>query len=460
MHRLSCLLLTVTWVSFTEIAAFGSAPSAGPQGEDEKILRAAGFAVDGSSLLAYFRKRSLTAEQRDRIREIIPRLGNDDFAVRQRASLELLGFGSAALGHLRAARGDPDEEISERLRALIAELAKDARPSVSCAAARLLRIRAPAGAVEVLLGYLPETDDDFVAEEVLCTLATLGVSEGKVAPTLIAARGDREPARRAAAALVLGRSGTREQRTLVQAMLSDSRPLVRFRAAQGLLAGREPTAIPTLIALVGEGPSELAARADELLRCVAGAHAPPLAPGTTPIARRRCHAAWAGWWRFNARIDLRRADVDLPAFNLTLRCRQTAQQFVAAFRRGDREALKKMVEMPFLFAGDKLLAQLGDLEKQLEDTTALFVTPSNLGQPPPEWTARNLENGVRKVSATEQTFLARFRRGEVRAVEIMTQRPAPGADPQSIIVLVRTKGGQPRVVGFDPSRCLPMLLSR
>jgi hypothetical protein len=380
--------------------------------------------------------------------------------VRQRASLELLGLGPAALGHLRAARGNPDEEINERLGAIIGELEKHSRPSASCAAARLLRIRAPAGAVEVLLRYLSEAEDDSVAEEVLCTLAVLGVNEGKVAPALIEAHGDREPARRAAAALVLGRSGTREQRAIVQAMLTDSRPLVRFRAAQGLLAGRERAAIPALIALVGDGPSELAARADEVLRCVAGARAPPLVPGTTPLARRRCHAAWASWWRFNTRLDLRGADVDLPAFNLALRCRRTAAQFVAAYRRGDREALKKMIEMPFLFGGDKLLAQPGDLEKQLEDTTSLLVAPSGLTLPPSEWTARNLDNGVRKVSAMEQTFLARFRRGEVRAVEIMLQLPTLGADPQGIIVLVRTNGGRLRVVGFDPSRCLPMLLSR
>src|SRR5579859_1744971 len=281
MHRISGLILTVTCLSSPGIAAPGSSPAAAPKGEDEKLLRAAGIAVDGPSLLAYFRKRSLTVEQRGRIRELIPRLGDDAFAVRQRASLDLLGLGPAALGHLRAARRNPDEEIKERLRAIIGELEKASRPSVSCAAARLLRVRAPGGAVEVLLGYLPEAEDDSVAEEVLCTLAVLGVNEGKVAPALIEARGDREPARRAAAALVLGRSGTREQRATVQALLSDSRPDVRFRAAQGLLAGRERAAIPALIALVSEGPAELAARADELLRCVAGAHAPPLAPGTT-----------------------------------------------------------------------------------------------------------------------------------------------------------------------------------
>jgi hypothetical protein len=462
MHRISRLLLTVTCLSSPGIVGPGSVPAAGLHGEDEKILRAAGIAVDGPSLLGYFRKRSLTAEQRGRIRELIPRLGDDGFAMRQRASLELLGLGPAALGHLRAARGNPDEEIKERLRAILGELEKHTRPSVSCAAARLLRNRAPAGAVEVLLGYLPEAEDDSVAEEVLCTLAVLGVNEGKVAPALIEARADREPARRAAAALVLGRSGNREQRAMVQALLTDTRPLVRFRAAQGLLAGSERAAIPTLIALIGEGPAELAARADELLRCVAGAHAPPLAPDTTPLARRRCHAAWVSWWRFNAHIDLRRAEVDLPAFNLALRCRRTAWQFLTAYRRGDREALKKLVEMPFLFGGDKLLAQPGDLEKQLEDQTARFVAPANVNQPPLEWdwTARNLDNGVRKVSAAEQAFLARFRRGEVRAVEILTQAPTPGVDAQGIIVLLRASGDRLRVVGFDPSRCLPMLLGR
>jgi hypothetical protein len=116
--------------------------------------------------------------------------------------------------------------------------------------------------------------------------------------------------------------------------------------------------------------------------------------------------------------------------------------------------------MPFLFAGDKLLAQPGDLEKQLEDTTPVFLAPSSLTLLPSEWTARNLDNGLRKVSATEQAFLARFRRREVRAVEIMPQLPTSGADSQGIMVLVRTNGGRLRIVGFDPGPCLPKLLSR
>jgi hypothetical protein len=457
MGRAGFALLTVTILSLA-VASAGESSAGGPQAEDERVLRKAGVAADGPGLLAYFRGRTLTASQRGRIRELIPRLGDDVFAVRQRASLELLALGPAALPHLRAALGDPDEEIKERLRAVIGGLQKEARPAVSVAAARLLRSRKPSGAVEILLAYLPDADDDSVAEEVLCTLAVLGVNEGKVATTLVETRKDREPARRAAAALVLGRSGTREQRASVQAMLTDASPQVRFWAAQGLLAGRQREAIPVLIALVGEGPAELAVRADELLRCVAGARAPVWSPNGSAASRRRCQAAWANWWRYSAGIDLRRAEVDLPPFNLALRCRQTAWQFFAAYRRGDREELKKLAGSPFLLGGEKILTQASDLEMQLFNATTSLGDVINLGLGPVEWTARNLDTGVRMVSATEQAFLARFRRGEIRVVEIAARQPTPDAGPQSIIVLLNVTGARPRVVGLDASRCLPAIL--
>jgi Spy/CpxP family protein refolding chaperone len=458
MSRAALSVLTVTFLSLTAaVARDWSLPSGLPV-EDEKTLRKARVVADGRGLLAYFRDRTLTAAQRSRIRELIPRLGDDVFAVRQQASLELLALGPAALPHLQAARGDPDEEINERLRAVIGGLQKDSRQAVSVAAARLLRARAPSGAAEVLLAYLPEAEDVWVADEVFCTLAVLGVSEGKVAPALMEARKNREPARRAAAALVLGRSGTREQRAQAQELLADRSAQVRFRAAQGLLAGRERTSISALIALVGDGPSELALRADELLRCVAGARAPHLAPGTTPLARRRCQAAWASWWRYSPGVDLHRADVDLPPFNLALRCRQTAWQFAAAYRRGDRDELKKLADFPFLLGGNQTVTQPDELEKQLENTTALSADVTNLGLLPGEWTARNLDTGVRLISAREQAFLARFRRGEIRVVEIATQPATPGAVPESMIVLVRPTAARPRIVGFDASRCLPSLL--
>jgi HEAT repeat protein len=131
-------------------------PPAPSVSADEKVLREAKVSADGPSLLEYLRRRTLTAAQREKVRGLLPRLGDDDFKVRQQASAGLLALGPAVVPHLRRALDDPDEEVRERLRAALAVLEPAARPAVSAAVVRLLRARAPADAVPVLLAYLPE----------------------------------------------------------------------------------------------------------------------------------------------------------------------------------------------------------------------------------------------------------------------------------------------------------------
>jgi hypothetical protein len=432
----------------------GAAPLS--DSEDEKILRAANVPLDGPELLAYFRKRTLTEQQRLRLRELIPRLGHDSFRVRQQASLDLLALGPGALPHLRAYLGDPDEEIRERLRAVIGGLQTNTSPAIGNAAARLLRASAPADVLEVLLAHLPDAEDDSVAEEILCTLAVRGVRDGKVASVLTDALKDPEPVRRGAVAVVLGRSGTQQQRAAVYSLLADPSPLVRFRAAQGLLAGRDRAGVPVLIALLSEATPPWAVRAEDLLGCLAGGRAPRTVRGESLTSRRRCRAAWDNWWQANRRVELSRADVDLPSFNATLRCRRTVRQFVAAFMRGDRERIEGVVEVPFLLGGEQVFNQVVELENQMGGPPFAMLGLPNaeaVSSPP---TLRNLELSVRTVSATERTFLGRFRNGEIWAVEVLMPSPNVGA-LEGAIVLVRQSGRHMRIVGFNPSRWLPTI---
>ncbi len=195
------------------------------------------------------------------------------------------------------------------------------RAAQSAAAARLLRQRAPEGAAAALLAYAPDADNDAVENEVVASLAVLGVHDGKVDAAVVAALKDKAPARRAAAGVVVGRSGTAEQRADVQKLLADPDPRVRFRAAQGLLAGRDRSAVPALIALVKDGPPDLAYQADELLSCAVGSRAAHARWGEDAQSRQNCRSAWDAWAKEkeNAKVDLSRAAVDLPPFNPALR---------------------------------------------------------------------------------------------------------------------------------------------
>jgi len=279
-------------------AAGGATPAALDQ-DDETLLKAGKVGVDGPGLLDYFRQRTTTSAERDRIAGLIRQLGDDSYAVRQKASEGLAGMGRGAEPYLQRALSDPDEEVKQRAGLLLKDAGNaDAYAAQGAAAARLLRLRAPADAAGVLLAYMPDAFGGAAEEEVLASLAVLGVHDGKVDAPLLAAIKDKEPSVRAAAAVVIGRSGTPEQRADVQALLNDPDPRVRYRAAQGLLAGRDPAGVAALVALVKDGPTDVASRSADLLGCAADVHAPRVAYADDPVERQNCAKAWAAWAQF------------------------------------------------------------------------------------------------------------------------------------------------------------------
>jgi HEAT repeat protein len=291
-----------------------------PADTDDQMLRDAHVATDGDSLLAFFRARSLTAEDRDELTRQIKELGNDNFAARQRASHQIIRFGQPAVPYLRQALANTDPEVVRRARFCIEELERAAGPALPAAAARMLALRRPAGAIPVLLNYLPFNEDESVEEQVLTALATLTAAGGGPDPAVINAVHEREPARRAGAAFVLARDGAPEHQEVARQFLSDSEPKVRLRAAQGLLAAQDRNAVPALIALVVEGPVSVGWQAEETLYRIAQDQSPVQSIGTgEPESRKRAGEAWLGWWRdAGARVDLARIEDRQHVFGLTV----------------------------------------------------------------------------------------------------------------------------------------------
>jgi HEAT repeat protein len=265
---------------------------------DEECLRRAHIGIDGPGLREFFRQRSLTDADRQRMEALIRQLGHAQFAVRQRASQELSAAGPTARPLLKEALHHPDLEVVRRAELCLEEIERGPGSALPVAAARLLALRKPAGAIESLLLYLPFADDDWVEEEVLTTLNTLSVQQGAVDPALLRALHDPHPARRAAAALVLGHWGNAEEQAAARQLLGDPDAKVRLRAAQGLLAAQDTTAVPVLVALLAEAPPPLTTQVEELLCRLAGDQAPRVSVGRGSLeSRQKCRDAWALWWR-------------------------------------------------------------------------------------------------------------------------------------------------------------------
>lgn len=272
---------------------------------DEQLLKSAGLQTDGPGLLAFFRDRSLGTGETVLLERHIQDLGSPQYKVRVAATKALIAMGPPALPRLRLALRDADLEVVRRAGQCLTEIEQkpNSLPALVMAATRLLTRLKPSGAILALIDYLPFTDDDWVEEEIFAALKILA---SKPDLDLLLLLEDPTPAKRAAAAYLVSRNGTVEHRTLARKLLADDEPIVRFRAAQGLLAGRDKAGVPTLIDLVGSGPLPLAARSEDLLHRLAGERAPVgTASSESRRDRLRTRETWAAWWRENEeRVDL------------------------------------------------------------------------------------------------------------------------------------------------------------
>ncbi|MBV9125202.1 MAG: HEAT repeat domain-containing protein, partial [Planctomycetes bacterium] len=186
-RRLVSWLLVLSWLPVGGVLA--GPPPAADLAEDESVLQAAGVPTDSPGLLEYFRKQTLTAAEQERLQELIQRLGDRSFRVREQALLDLIQVGPPALPPLRQALQEDDPEIQRRAGQAITSIERQAGPSVVTAAVHLLEARRPAEASAVLLDYLPLADPA-VEDEILAALSVLGVRQGRVDAALAAALND------------------------------------------------------------------------------------------------------------------------------------------------------------------------------------------------------------------------------------------------------------------------------
>jgi HEAT repeat protein len=285
---------------------------------DAALLKEQHVATDEGSLLEFLRRHTLSDAEVQEMHELIRKLGDNAHRVREEASHKLTARGAPALPLLTQALESSDAEVVRRARLCIEAIQRGPSPALPAAVVRQLVRRhanpgeqAPSAVVQALLGYLPFADDDTVEEEVRNGLIVLVASAPRVDTAMSAALKDALPARRAAAAFVLGRVGSRAQCQAVHRLLEDPSPLVRLYAAQGLLPARDRAAVPALVAGLASAPLRSVLHAEELLHRVAGERAPAAYVGEgSPDGRRDAAAAWAVWWqREGPTLDLMGIDL-------------------------------------------------------------------------------------------------------------------------------------------------------
>ena len=237
--------------------------------------------------------------------KLIRELGDDAFEVRQNAKGELKSMGVLVTRMLKAAVNDPDLEVSQSARFVLQEIEKDKAAPLSPVAARVVALRKPPGAAEVLLAYLPFCDDEGLLAEVQAALNAVAYPDGKPAPALVKALDDKAAVRRGAAAEALCVGPLGENLAAVKRLLKDDQAAVRLQAALALAGGpHDRDAVPVLIALVGEANGDQSGLAEDYLMRLAADHGPLNLP-VGDDARGKRRDLWAGWWKdYGERVAL------------------------------------------------------------------------------------------------------------------------------------------------------------
>jgi hypothetical protein len=271
--------------------------------EDEQLLKAASVDTDGPALLDFFRHLTLSDADRRRIDGLVKQLGDDDFDVREKASAELVSLGPKTMRLLRRMVKDRDPEVARRAQDCVRRLEQGGKTTapnshhLPAAAARLLAVRKPDGAAEVLLRYLPFADDESIIEEIELTLAAVALREGRAEPALTKALTAEEPLSRGIAGAALARARAAEHQNAIRKLLLDPDVTVRLRVGLALTFAKDKDAVPVLIDLLGQVPPEQGWLIVDLLSRLAGDKGPAVSLGTDAGSQKKCRDAWAGWWR-------------------------------------------------------------------------------------------------------------------------------------------------------------------
>jgi hypothetical protein len=288
--------------------------------QDEEALKNAGIATDGPSLLDYFRRRTPNGQEQLALKQRAAQLGSSIFSARIKATDDLIRLGRPALPYLREIAKKSDAETARRAQYAIGAIEQNTRLGLAAPASRVLVARNPPGALETLLAYSPFIDEGWVEDEIRQSMKHLAFRGGKAVPALEQALVAKDAKLRAAATWIVGRSSDPKQRQLVMQRLTDESSEVRFLAASSLLAAREPVCVPTLISLLGADSPELAARAEDLLFCLAGENGPPIwLDAGNDNSGKKVQGAWEAWWRKNeTKFDWKALYLDEQPLGLTL----------------------------------------------------------------------------------------------------------------------------------------------
>src|SRR5262245_2667131 len=296
------------WLAFLisgTLAATASAQTPTTE-QDEGILRKFQVRTDDAGLISFFRERTLDPDQVAALKVKLKQVGSPTYSIRTHAAAELVKAGLNAKALLLDATKNPatDLEVARRAELCLRQIGDGQEIALAQAAARLLARHKPPDAAATLIAYVPFAGDPQILPAVQDALNVLAMRDGASQSVLIDALHDPYPGKRAAAAVALVRAGGLAMKPAVEDLLKDSSVKVRLPVTFALVQAKDKNAVPLLIELLADAPTDQSWQVVEILEQLAGDKAPAVYFGPkTPPAQVR--DAWRQWWTTNASaVDL------------------------------------------------------------------------------------------------------------------------------------------------------------
>jgi len=431
---------------------------------DLKLFEDAKLPHGDKDLLNFFQSRLLPDKDRDSIVGLIEKLSSKSYKEREQARVDVEKIGPPALPLLRKVlKSNVELEVKQRAERCLKAIEEKSPNKLVMAAARLLKHRRVDGAARVLMEYVAIAPDDIVEEEVFASIYSLAlvgarlevlppaVRAGRLDPLMLAALADKDPTRRAIAALVVARYGDAEQRKVVAKLLTDEVPAVRFRAAQGLTFASDKSGVPIMVELLDNGPMSLALQAEDLLSVIARDKGPVVPLGDTKELRQACHAAWKEWWDKNQDgLDLSKVEIDPPFGGMVARASNGAIQFFHAVvlleQKLDLALLAKVTDVPFTIAGLITFKT----RQEFEDFLKMKVNANKKDDKVPKFKVVKVVPAVEYIkgaSENERGFLEAARVAQVHVVYLNVQE-GDRSEELGLPLFIRISGGRARCIGI------------
>ncbi|MCI0640348.1 MAG: PQQ-binding-like beta-propeller repeat protein [Gemmataceae bacterium] len=314
-------------LSFAAAPGWGQAPSPDDLAAYEHILRQHQLPASGPELLRFFQDRTLNEEQIAQLAAKVDQLNDPAYTVRVKAAADLVKAGSLAKPFLVQLVKSPkvDLEAMRRAEQCLKQITEGAEARLAVATAHLIGKHKPKGAAAALLAYVPFVVDGQVDDALQSALNALAIKNGQPEPSLVRALSDPSERKRAAAAEALVRAAGLTHKALVEPLLKEPSPHLRLQVTRALVEAKDKAAVPELIRVLGDLPSQDAWEAEELLHRVAGDNAPGIyTDAKTPPAKVR--QAWLNWWsKHEHQVDLSKLDETPGMLGYTLVTQMTGQ---------------------------------------------------------------------------------------------------------------------------------------